>query len=541
MTPPCASAPAARQGLGGWLVAGVVLAVLSEAIAGTFLALARNDVMGDTAATPDEFAWLEIAYTTFKFMGFIAAPWLTGRTDPWRALLASTAILGLASAAAAFPPSLHAFVAIRAVQGFAGGLLLVAGQALLFTDYPRARQPFLQAVFAMGSVVVPASVGPAAQGWLLDSHSWAWIAFGDAPIAGAAVGLLLLAPRRCVAATQAAPFDGLGFILLSASLACITYVCSQGSRWNWFDEPRIVWLSLAAGLSLLAFAVQQGMRRAPRLLDLRAFLVDDFAFAFVASFVAGAALFGSAYLIPAFAVSVLGFTPGATGFLLLPGGALFAAALLAAAYLIQLRRKPPIITVPFGILLLMIAVGQLSGSTAESGAEDMMLAILLRGAGLGFLFLSITIIAFSGLPASSVPSGIGLFNLGRQLGGLIGVSALQTLITHHAAQAQAIIAAHVTAGAPAVAARLAATTTMLMGQGMEADAASRAALQLLGRAVSGQSAVIAFDAAFVAVALLFVVAAPLVVAIKIGIGRAGKARRAARGTAITSSRAVARQ
>jgi DHA2 family multidrug resistance protein len=128
----------------------------------------------------------------------------------------------------------------------------------------------------------------------------------------------------------------------------------------------------------------------------------------------------------------------------------------------------------------------------------------------------------------------------RLLGGLIGVSALQTLITHQAAQAQAIIAAHVTAGTPAVAARLATTTTMLTGQGMEADAASRAALQLLGRAVSGQSAVIAFDAAFVAVALLFVVAAPVIVALKIGIGRAGKARRAAHGATIAPSRVVAR-
>ena len=57
---------------------------------------------------------------------------------------------------------------------------------------------------------------------------------------------------------------------------------------------------------------------------------------------------------------------------------------------------------------------------------------------------------------------------------------------------------------------------MLAAKGMDAVAAGRAATSLLGRAVTGQSTVIAFDTAFNAVALLFVVAAPVLVAIKIG-------------------------
>jgi DHA2 family multidrug resistance protein len=62
-------------------------------------------------------------------------------------------------------------------------------------------------------------------------------------------------------------------------------------------------------------------------------------------------------------------------------------------------------------------------------------------------------------------------------------------------------------------------TGMLAARGMEAVAAGRAATSLLGRTVTGQSTVIAFDTAFMAVALLFVVAAPVLVAIKIAIAR----------------------
>ncbi|PDT74923.1 MFS transporter, partial [Sinorhizobium sp. BJ1] len=55
---------------GALLVAGIVLATLTEAIASTVLSLGRADIIGDTYATPDEFAWLDIGYTALKLIGF---------------------------------------------------------------------------------------------------------------------------------------------------------------------------------------------------------------------------------------------------------------------------------------------------------------------------------------------------------------------------------------------------------------------------------------------------------------------------------------
>jgi DHA2 family multidrug resistance protein len=192
----------------------------------------------------------------------------------------------------------------------------------------------------------------------------------------------------------------------------------------------------------------------------------------------------------------------------------------------QMRRVPPIATVPFGILMIMVAMWMLSGSTGESGADDMMAAILLRGFSLGFLFLSITLIAFDRLESRNLASGIGLFNAGRQLGGLVGVAGLQTLIQDNVVANATVLGAHVTAGVPAVGGRLAATTAMLAARGMDAVEAGQAAVSLLGKAVAGQATVIAFDTAFNAVALLFVVAAPVLVAIKIGLSRRAKSRAA---------------
>ncbi|MQX09530.1 DHA2 family efflux MFS transporter permease subunit [Sinorhizobium fredii] len=510
------------------LVAGIVLATLTEAIASTVLSLGRGDIIGDTYATPDEFAWLDIGYTTLKLIGFIAAAALIDRIEPRRLVIGATLVMGLACGLAAMTARLELLVALRIVQGFAGGVLLVGGQAMLFLAYPRSRQPILQALFAMGSVVAPATIAPALQGWLIDSQSWTWIFFSVVPLALVAAGLLLIADGPMPERTAPRRFDWIGFALIAVTLFCATYVLSQGSRWDWFEEPRILWLTVIGIAALLTFLGQQLLARGQGLIDVTLFGSEDFCFAFIVSFVAGAALFGSAFLIPAFAVSVLAFTPTDAGQLLLPSGALFIGALLIAAYLMQVRRVPPVATVPFGILLIMAAMWMLSGSTSDSGADDMMAAILLRGFGLGLLFLSITLIAFGHLDRRNRAAGIGLFNTGRQLGGLIGVAALQTLIDHGVVANGAVLGANLSAGQPAVVERLAATTAMLTAKGMDAAAAARAATGLIGRAVTGQSTVIAFDTAFNAVALLFVIAAPLLVAIKIGLSRYAKARAARR-------------
>ncbi|SCB47565.1 MFS transporter, DHA2 family, multidrug resistance protein [Bradyrhizobium shewense] len=521
MTATVATAPRG----GALFVAGIVLATLTEAIASTVLSLGRGYIIGDVHVTPDEFAWLDVGYIALKLIGFMTAPLLVHRVDSRRLIIGSTLVMGAACGLTIVTARLDLLIVLRMIQGLAGGILLVAGQVTLFHAYPRSRQPILQAVFAMGSVVAPATLAPALQGWLIDSRSWAWIFFSVVPLALAAAGLLLIADDPKPITRQRRPLDWVGLGLISVALICFSYVLNQGSRWAWFEEPGILWLTVSGTAALLAFLGRQVLARGEGLLDFSLFECEDFCFAFVVSFVAGAALFGSAFLIPSFAVSVLAFRPTDAGLLLLPSGAFFVATLLVAAFLMQVRRVPPVATVPFGILMITVAMWMLSGSTSESGAHDMMAAILLRGLGLGFLFLSITLIAFGNLNERNRAFGIGLFNTSRQLGGLIGVAGLETLIEHHTAGNLTVLGANLTAGVPAVSERLTSTAAMLAARGMDA-LAGRAATSLLDRVLIGQSTVVAFDTAFNAVALLFVFAVPVLVTVKLGLHRYAQMRAA---------------
>lgn len=510
----------------GLLLVAVILASLTEAVASTLLALGRADIIGDIYATPDEFAWLDVGYTAFKLIGFALAPWLLTRIEARQTLLGATLVMGVACALGALVVHLDILVFLRLVQGLAGAILLVSGQALLFWSFSAARQPVVQALFAMGAVVAPATLAPVLQGWLIDTHDWTWILFGVFPVALAAAGLLLLSEAPPPPAVPRRDLDLAGLAGLAIALFAAAFLLSQGSRWDWLEASRINWSIGLVVLGGVLFSVRQ-RRAAEPLFDIAVFRTEDFAFAFVVSFVAGAALFGSAFLIPAFALSVLGFTATEAGALLLPSGAVFAATLLLAAALIQARWISPLMTVPFGILTVMTAMWMLSGSSGESGAHDMMPAILLRGFGLGCLFLSITLIAFSKLPPAALAFGIGIFNIGRQLGGLIGVAGLQTLIDHQMVANQAVLGAAISSGSTATGERLAAITAMLVARGMDAAQAAKAAGAMLGRSVAGQSAVIAFDTAFNAVALLFIVAAPVIIAVKKGLARSAARRDAA--------------
>ena len=506
------------------LLTGVVLAAFAEAVAGSLLALGRADMMGDAAATPDEFAWLDIGYTAAKILGFAVAPWLLTRMPPARAVAAATLALGAASALAALTPDLALLVPLRALQGLAGGAVLVSAQALVFLAFPRPSQPLLQAVFAVGAVVAPATLAPALQGWIIDGQSWAGVLLAVLPISLAGAGLVLTGDRETPSPAGPRPFDWPGFVLLGVAAVAAAYVLSQGSRWDWFEAGRIGVGAVIAVGAFGAFLLWQRRAGEAALIQAGPFATEPFPFAFLVSIVAGASLFGSAFIIPAFAVNVLGFTPLAAGQLLLPGAGPFIAGLLAAAWLTQRFGVPVLAHVPVGVLLVLVALLMLSGASLESGAADMGLALSLRALGLGFLFLALTIMAFGRLQPTHMAFGIAIFDIARQVGGLVGMAALQTMIERGAAANRAVLGANLTANLGDGRDRLAAVAGALRAEGLDPTAAAAAAEGLLARTVAGQATVIAFDAAFFALAFLFVFAAPLLLAAKAALARAAKRR-----------------
>ena len=158
-----------KSATGGLLVVGIVLATLTEAIASTVLSLGRGDIIGDTYATPDEFAWLDVGYTALKLIGFMAAPWLMSRVNPRSLVIGATLVMGAACGIAAITARLTCWSRSASYRASPAPPCWSGARRSFFSAYPRSHQPILQALFAMGSVVAPATIAPALQGWMIDA------------------------------------------------------------------------------------------------------------------------------------------------------------------------------------------------------------------------------------------------------------------------------------------------------------------------------------------------------------------------------------
>jgi DHA2 family multidrug resistance protein len=461
-------------------------------------------------------AWLGIAYLIAKITCLPLGASLVARFDTVRVLAAATVLVTLASFACGLAVDLEALVFWCAVQGMGGAVLLVAGQTPLLKIFPRDRQPSVQAVYATAVILAPASLAPGIEGWLTDALSWPAIFLLNALLGLA--GLVAIArgfkEKRPRAHVMRLDWVGLGLLALAAS--GVVYVLQEGNRYDWFEEPHIRWLSVGGVAAFALFLAWEKRRQhCDPLIDFAVFRSQSFTFGFVVSFVAGFALSGSAFLISAFAFTVLEFAPTYAGLLLLPASISVALGLLLAAMLLQRPGFVPLRLVPLGILCFMTAMWWLSHATGQSGLPDLIPPLLLRGFGLGVLFNALTVITLTGLAGLQTAHGVVLFNIGRQMGGLIGIAFLQTYLDHQIALNRGVLAAYLAPGNPLLVERQAQIAERLAARGYDAGDATMAAMAIIAKSAQTQIAALSFNEAFLAVALIFLFAAPLMAAVKL--------------------------
>jgi DHA2 family multidrug resistance protein len=78
----------------------------------------------------------------------------------------------------------------------------------------------------------------------------------------------------------------------------------------------------------------------------------------------------------------------------------------------------------------VVAASQFSAAhlTQDAGFWDMVRPNMIRSFGLGFIFIPVSVIAFSDLPPNQRGNATGLFNLTRELGGSLGTALMGMLV-----------------------------------------------------------------------------------------------------------------
>ena len=71
-------------------------------------------------------------------------------------------------------------IAMRGLQGFAGGILIPMAFTMVLTKLPKPQQPIGLALFALSVTFAPA-IGPTIGGYLTENYGWQTIFFINAP------------------------------------------------------------------------------------------------------------------------------------------------------------------------------------------------------------------------------------------------------------------------------------------------------------------------------------------------------------------------
>ena len=399
---------------------GMFMAILDVQVVAT----STPAIQGALRVAPDQVSWIQTAYLIAEV---IAIP-LTGLLTRWLTMrwlfVAALATFTLASAGCAASDSFGALVGWRILQGFSGGTLIPAVFAAVFLLFPVARQGMATTLAGVLAVLAP-TVGPVVGGAITQAFNWRWLFLINlAPgvlCASAAVWLLPAAPMD---GQQARRIDGLSLGLMAVSLAALEIGLKQGPERGWTSAPVISALALSL-LTGLIF-VRRSLGRAWPIVDLRTFANRNFAVGCSLSFVLGAGLFGSVYLMPVFLGFVRGLNALQIGGIMLVTGL---TQLLVAPLAVALERRVGArLLTGGGFLLFAAGLGLSAWQPVDAGFRQMFWPQVVRGAAIMFCLLPPTRLALGTLAPARIPDASGLFNLMRNLGGAIGIALIDTVI-----------------------------------------------------------------------------------------------------------------
>jgi MFS transporter, DHA2 family, multidrug resistance protein len=97
-----------------------------------------------------------------------------------------------------------------------------------------------------------------------------------------------------------------------------------------------------------------------------------------------------------------------------------------------------------GILMLTWSMWEMTAWTPDVSQWTIVVTIVVQGAGLGFVFLPLQVLAFATLPPQYRTDGASLFSLFRNIGAAVGVSVTSAMLAHNTQVLHESIGASVT-------------------------------------------------------------------------------------------------
>lgn len=501
-----------------WIILfGLITAAIMEVLDTTIINVALPQMAGNLGATQEEIGWVSTGYILSNVIFLPMTAFFAARFGRRNYLTFSIILFILASFFCGTSHSLGELVFWRIVQGAGGAALLSTAQATLRQIFPREEQGMVQSIFMLGIIVAP-TLGPTLGGWITDNYTWNWCFYINVPIGIAAafmVSTFLHDPPNVDKVR--APVDWTGIGLLTVGVGGLQYVLEEGNSRDWFADALIVRLAVLSAVCLVTMIWWELSPRNDhpvvnfRVLHNRTLSASIFLFITL-----GFGLYGGVFLFPLFAQGILHFTPTETGLAMLPGGLATGASALISGRLLN-GNKPLVdarVLIAFGIALFAVSMWKMGHLSTAAGESDVRAALLVRGFGLGLLFVPINNVAYASLEPHEAQQAAGLINLSRQLGGSFGIAVLANYVSKHTEYHRSDLVSNLAAGDLLTDQRVQMLTKGFLGRGMSAIDAQHAALQALNGQVTQQASMLSFNDAWIVVLIVFIIVSPSILLLR---------------------------
>ena len=481
--------------------ATVLIATIAVVLSTTIVNVAIPDVMGAFGISQVEAQWISTGFLAAMTATMLLADWADKAFGLRTTMMSALVLFMIGSILGGIAPDEVVLTLARVIQGAAAGVVQPAGMILLFRVFPPDRRGAAMGIYGVGVVLAPA-LGPWIGGLLIDNFSWHYVFYLGVPFA--VLGILLswlFLPTR----SQRGPrpgFDWGGMIILCLFLGTLLNALTNAQRQGWDSNP--ILLQFAIAIVAAASFVWWEVRTQKPMLDLRLFASLPFAAASLVSFILGAGIFGSTYLLPLFAQTIQGLTPTQAGLMLMPCGFILVLIFPLAGRLSD--RAPTGYVVGAGMIIF--AYSSYLMASIETDSTFWMLAwwMVLSRIGLGFVFPSLTAGSLKVLPHTLIGQGSGAINFIRQLGGAFGVNLLAVLLERRTMLHADALTVTQTSDNPITMTFLSKVSAIMKIAGLPDFQQLPAAYAFLGQTLSVQASILAFRDGFIVVTLVFLVA-----------------------------------
>jgi DHA2 family multidrug resistance protein len=408
------------------ITACTMAATLMQALDSTIANVALPYMQGSLSASYDEITWVLTSYVTAAAIMTAPVGWLAARFGRKNLYIVCIVGFTIASMLCGAAQSLAQMVVFRLLQGVFGAALVPLSQATMLDIYPAEQRGSAMALWGVGVMLGPI-LGPTLGGYLTDWYNWRWVFYVNLPVGVAAtLGLIWFMPKDAVKASLR--FDWIGFGVLSLGIGCLQMMLDRGQDQDWFGSREIIVEAVLSALGFYLFAVHLFTARNP-FIKPAIFRDRNLVAGLFMMFAVGSVLLASSALLAPYLQNLANYPVAAAGLLLAPRGIGTMAAMLIGGRLSG--RYDPRLIMLLGLVILLYSLWMMTQWTPDVSQWDVIVCILLQGAGLGLVFVPLQVLSFWTLAPEYRTDGTALLSLFRNVGSAIGISVMSAAMAHN--------------------------------------------------------------------------------------------------------------